>query len=308
VNAADPTGAASVDTVRRLVAEVATTVHSESEAKWIVAQAAGFPLATLLTALDAPVAPETIVASATMAERRRAGVPLQYVLGTWAFRQLEVTVDARALIPRPETEQVVEVALEELGRLSRAAVPSPSGRLVAADLGTGSGVIALSLALEGAAPDIEVWATDASPVALELARTNLARLTSCSPAAGARVRVAEGSWFAALPGTLAGHVHLVVSNPPYVSAAEWSVLDPEIRLHEPREALVPGDTGREALEILIDQARRWLVPGGSLVLELAPHQATALSSTAVRAGYLPVDVRTDLAGRQRTLVARWPGA
>jgi release factor glutamine methyltransferase len=311
-----------VETVRQLVASVSRLLDSELEAKWIVAQGAGVAPGKLLTVLDTPVSIATVASVREMADRRHAGEPLQYVLGTWSFRELEVNVDPRALVPRPETEQVVEVALGELRRLlDLRRHPAP---VVTADLGTGSGVIALSLALEGAGrgltdpsvsgflasddDELQVWATDASAPALQLARTNRALLAGSHPTAATRVRFAEGSWFEALPPHLAGHVDLVVSNPPYVSSGEWSDLDPEIRQYEPRTALVSGETGFEALEVLVHEARRFLRPGGGLVLELAPHQAVAVSTMAERAGYVNVGVRYDLAGRARTLVASEPDA
>ncbi len=316
-------GAVPEDTVGRLVVAVSTRLPSESEARWIVAQVAEIEPRELLSVFDTPVSSTTVAAAHAMAERRAAGEPLQYVLGSWSFRRLEVAVDARALVPRPETEQVVEVALGELRRLGAVSGRRPTPRMTAVDLGTGSGVIALSLALEGlgdaaggprrgAAPatapsGLEVWATDASHPALELARSNLSRLAARHPVAASRLRLAEGWWFDALPRRLAGCLHLVVSNPPYVSAAEWSALDPEIRRHEPRAALVPGETGLEAFEIVIDQGRRWLAPGGRLVLELAPHQAATVTAMAENAGYGDVRVHPDLAGRARTLVAERPG-
>jgi len=322
VNTADLDRGLPVDTVGGLVTSVSTRLSCGLEARWIVAQAADIAPAQLPSLLDAPVSSATVEAVRVMVERRAAGEPLQYVLGSWSFRHLDVDVDARALVPRPETEQVVEVALEELRRLWGLAGRRPTDPLVAVDLGTGSGVIALSLALEGvgasagrramhrgtpaSAPPMQVWATDASRPALELAEANRARLDRSHPAAAARVRLAEGSWFDALPPRLAGRVHLVVSNPPYVSEAEWSALDPEIRDHEPRAALVPGATGLEALDVLVDRARRWLAPGASLVLELAPHQAATVARAAESAGYRDVGVRLDLTGRDRTLVARWP--
>jgi release factor glutamine methyltransferase len=308
--------------VGRLVAWASTRLPSGSDAHWIVEHAAGIPSGGLLTVLDGPVTKATVDAVHDMVGRRTAGEPLQYILGTWSFRRLEVRVDPRALIPRPETEMVVEVALDELRRLSAVSRHGAADTLLAVDLGTGSGVIALSLALEGVgtgvgvprtpgappapAPAVEVWATDSSLPALELARTNLSMLAGCRPAAAARVRLAEGSWFGALPGHLAGRVRLVVSNPPYVSAREWTDLDPEIRHHEPYAALVPGETGLEALEILVTDALAWLAPGASLVLELAPHQAATMMARALNAGYFDVHVRPDLTGRARVLVARVP--
>ncbi len=314
---------AANDVLAGLVSWVAARIHSEPEARWIVAHAAGIRPGHLIAALDHPVSADTERVVRDLTERRHAGEPLQYVLGEWSFRHLEVTVDPRALVPRPETEQVAEAALVELRRLVSETRSHGADPLVAVDLGTGSGVIALSLALEGvgttkpgaAAPgappspdmDIEIWATDASVSALDVARANLARLGASQPAAAARVQLAEGSWFDALPSRLAGHVHLVVSNPPYVSAGEWRDLDPGVRDYEPRDALVPGPTGFEALEVLVDQARAWLVPRGGLVLEIAPHQAGRTISLAERAGYVDVGVRPDLAGKDRILVARWPG-
>jgi release factor glutamine methyltransferase len=322
VNTTDFERGTPVNTVRHLVANVSRLLDSEPEAKWIVAQGTGVDPGKLLTVLDLPVSKADVVAVSEMVGRRQSGEPLQYVLGTWSFRELEVHVDPRALVPRPETEQVVEVALGELRRLLH--LRGHDAPVVTADLGTGSGVIALSLALEGgsddrprpsssrsftsADDDVQVWATDASSPALQLARTNLDLLAGSHPTAAARVRLAEGSWFEALPPHLAGHVDLVVSNPPYVSATEWSALDPEVRDYEPRPALVSGDTGFEALEFLVDEGRRWLSPAGALVLELAPHQAAAMSALATAAGYVNVGVRLDLAGRARTLVASRPDA
>lgn len=312
-----------VDTVRQLLISVSTRLHSESEAKWIVAHASGMAVGKLLAVLDAPASIETATLAHALADRRAAGEPLQYVLGDWSFRRLEITVDQRALIPRPETEQVVEVALEELRRFQRGPGRNPTDPLVVVDLGTGSGVIALSLALEGAAAvsgpvtrsgslpgetDIEVWATDTSSSALTLARVNLDRLAEWQRPAALRMRLAEGAWFEALPRRLAGQVHMVVSNPPYVSATEWAALDPVVRDYEPRTALVPGDSGLEAFAVLIDEARRWLVPGGRLVLEMAPHQAGPLTEMAEEAGYGDVGVRPDLTGRARALVASRPHA
>ncbi len=290
--------------VRQLVTSVAGRLGSESEAKWIVAHAVGVSAGAVFAVFDEPVSVAAAEAVQEMTERRLAGEPLQYVLGVWSFRELEVRTDARALVPRPETEQVVEVALAELQRRSGEAGTGPVRDVVAVDLGTGSGVIALSLALEGP-PGLEVWATDVSTAALELARSNLGSFVAAHRSAGT-VQMVEGPWFEALPPRLAGQVDLVVSNPPYVSVAEWSVLDPVVRDHEPRSALVPGPSGREALESLVDDAGGWLAAGGSLVLELAPHQAPALAERAGRAGYVDVEVRADLSGRDRILVARRP--
>jgi release factor glutamine methyltransferase len=240
--------------------------------------------------------------------RRVSGEPLQYVLGRWSFRSLELTVDDRVLIPRPETEQVVEVALAELRRIAGESVV---GHRVCVDLGTGSGAIALALATEAPRwlPDLEVWATDWSADALAVAAENLALLAPGDPGVASRVRLARGRWFAALPDDLKGRVDLIVANPPYVSESEYAELDPGVREWEPREALVAplgagGVGGMADIETIVGDAPRWLRPGGALVVEIAPAQAYASIDAARRAGFAPVTTERDLAGRLRMLVAR----
>ena len=263
-----------------------------NEARWMVEEASGERLGA---AVGTP--PEKARRRlADMIERRAAGEPLQYVLGAWAFRDLELMVDRRVLIPRPETEQVVEVALEELDRLR----DGDSGkRATVVDLGTGSGAIALSIAHERTG--VQVWATDSSPGAVAVARANLSGLAGF---AATRVRIVEGEWWHALPADLQRCVDLVVSNPPYISSDDMAGLERSVVDFEPRAALEAGPAGTEALEYLIGTAPRWLRPGGSLVLEMAPHQGGPLAEVARRAGFAEVAVRPDLAGRARSLVAR----
>ncbi len=249
-------------------------------------------------------------AARAMAARRAAGEPLQYVFGHWPFRGLDLRVDPRVLIPRPETEHVVEVALGEARRLHGGRTGTGAG-LVVVDAGTGSGAIALALASElGPAEVHEVWATDTSAVALEVAALNR---DSC----GGRVDVAavelvEGSWLSPLPERLHGRVDLVVSNPPYVSEGEWSGLAPEVRA-EPRQALVAGDgqsgtPGAADVESVLAESRRWLARPGAVVVELAPTQARPAERWADQLGYDEVHVEKDLAGRPRALVARLSGS
>jgi release factor glutamine methyltransferase len=244
-----------------------------------------------------------------MVERRRKGEPLQYVLGSWSFRTLDLMVDRRVLIPRPETEQVVEAALAELDRLAAARTArteggegEDTGPLTAVDLGTGSGAIALSLAAERRR--VVVWATDRSVDALAVARANLAGLAG---SAATRVRLVEGDWWSALPAELTGKVDLVVSNPPYISAAEMDHLDPVVRDWEPRSALEAGPEGTEALAAVLGEAPRWLRPGGVAVIELAPHQAEWAEAVARASGFAATRIVADLAGRQRALVAASAG-
>ena len=218
---------------------------------------------------------------------------MQYVLGRWGFRGLDLFVDRRVLIPRPETEQVVSVALAELDGRRRTGTP------VVVDLGTGSGAIALAVAVER--PGTRVWATDISAEALAVAAANLAgtggRAATC-------VRLAQGSWWAALPPELAGQVDLVISNPPYISAGEMGNLDAVIARWEPLQALEAGPTGMEAIAAVIEGAPGWLAPGGALVVEIAPHQAGPAQAMATTAGFRHVAVHPDLAGRDRALLAR----
>ena len=278
-----------------LQAALADRIGSPREARWMVEEVLGRGGAP-----TAPVSDSEAGRLSALAARRCAGEPLQYVLGTWAFRTLELAVDRRALIPRPETEQVTEVALAEARRAA-----AGCDRPVAVDLGTGTGAIALSLAVELGA---EVWAVDADPGALALAGANRDRVGVAHPGAAGRVRLRQGSWFEPLPSDLAGRVHVVVANPPYVSEAEWSLLDPEVR-QEPRVALVAGagtdgTPGLAAVEAVLAGARSWLAPGGAVVVELAPAQARAAVALAVGAGYRDVRVAADLAGRDRAVVGR----
>jgi release factor glutamine methyltransferase len=288
---------------RTAIAAIADKVGSEREARWMVEHAG----------------PEQ---AGALAERRAAGEPLQYVLGRWPFRSIELAVDRRVLIPRPETEWVVGLALGLLERSGAAGTaggpvdpphdPKPSAAPVCVDLGTGSGAIALSLALEGGrwCPGLEVWATDDSSDALAVAADNLSGLARLDPAAAGRVHLVGGSWFEALPGRLAGQVDLVVSNPPYVSEAEYGKLDPTVRDWEPRGALVAapgtgGVAGMADIESIVSLAPGWLRPTGSLVVEIAPGQARAAMVAARRSGFGQVSVERDLADRPRALVARW---
>jgi release factor glutamine methyltransferase len=264
--------------------------RADLEARWIAEQASGLEPAELQAVLDEPVRRRPVAHFDAMVARRASGEPLQYVLGSWGFRTLDLMVDRRVLIPRPETEVVVGVALDELDRLRG------QGVLRVVDLGTGSGAIALSVVAER--DEVEVWATDQSPDALDVASANLAGLGRRAR----RVQLAEGSWFDALPDELRGGLDLVVANPPYV--AEDEVLPPEVTEWEPRSALVSGPTGLEALLEIAAAAPAWLRRPGALVLELAPDQAARVEAEVRALGYVDVTTVADLAGRGRALRAR----
>ena len=284
-----------------------TRIGSEAEARWLVEEVAG----DRWPAITGPVTERARNRLEALLSRRESGEPVQYVIGRWGFRTLDLMVDHRVLIPRPETEQVTEVALAELDRLASVGWEGSPTRLrtgrtdrstdrrIAVDLGTGSGAIALALVAERT--DVEVWATDVSPLALEVATANLSGLGG---RAATRVRLAHGTWWSALPDELRGRVDLVISNPPYISSAEMPELDAQVVGWEPRAALEAGPTGMEAVTEILNGAPAWLRPGGSAVVEIAPHQAAAAAEVAREAGFTAVDVYPDLAGRERTLVAR----
>ncbi len=218
--------------------------------------------------------------------RRRAGrEPLQHVTQVQEFYGLSLLADRRALVPRPETEGLVQAAL----RLA----PASGARVV--DLGTGSGCIVVALAVER--PDLRFYALDRSPAALALARENAARHD-----VEARIEIVEGD-LACPPDSWRGTVDLVVSNPPYVSEADWRALEPEVREHDPREALVAGPTGLEAYRALAPASFALLRPAGHLVLELGDRQAESVRAILARAGFDVLEVRPDLRGIPRVLVA-----
>lgn len=265
-------------------------LESESEARRLVERASGNEGIEFVLGLDESASPRAVPFFLDMLERRAAGEPLQYVLGRWGFRRLDLYLDRRVLIPRPETEMVVQLALNELPRLGR--------RPTVVDLGTGSGAIALSIALE--APASRVWATERSPAAAAVARANL---TGLGTLAASRVRIVEGDWFDPLPGLLKGHVQLVVSNPPYIGDDEE--LPSDVDDWEPREALRAGPSGLDDIQRIVKEAPTWLARPGVLVVEIAPHQAVDAADLARAAGFASVDIRRDLAGRERILLASW---
>ena len=272
----------------------------DAEARWLTEHVSGHAGAEWSSIERSAVPLRLAMQLDRLLERRLAGEPLQYVLGSWAFRAHELMVDRRVLVPRPETEWVVEVALREAealglrrgGRPAWGAEPT----VAVADLGTGSGAIAI--ALEAELPDAVVWATDISSDALEVARLN-----AIGSSAG-RVRTAQGSWFDALDPALAGTLSLVVSNPPYVSADEFDALPPEVRDHEPFGALVSGPTGLEDVDALLDAATVWLAPRSAMVIELAPQRADLALEHARARGFTDVQIVADLTGRDRMLVVR----
>jgi release factor glutamine methyltransferase len=280
-----------------LVAETATRLGDQLHARWMCEIAGGFERRELIESLDDPVTNGAVARVDAMVARRLSGEPLQYVLGSWSFRELDLMVDERVLIPRPETEWVVEQALIEVRQL----VNARQWPLVCVDLGTGSGAIALSLAAELPAGSVEVWATDASSDALDVARANLAGIdTRRSP----HVQLAQGSWFDALPIEMRATINLLISNPPYI--AHHETLDDAVVAWEPHDALFADDDGLGDIERIVTEAARWLAPGGVLVIEHGHQQGERTRALAIQVGLIDVETRPDLAGRDRMLVARRP--
>ncbi|MET0459916.1 MAG: peptide chain release factor N(5)-glutamine methyltransferase [Ilumatobacteraceae bacterium] len=272
---------------RELLAETTAAVGERPAARWLCEVASGAD--RLDDVLDEPATPRMVAHLHLMRERHAAGEPLAYVLGRWGFRHLDLLVDERVLIPRPETEVVAGVAID----LARA-VPRP---VVVADLGTGSGAIGLSIAGELPVDGVTVWITDVSPDALDIARANLAGLGR----KGANVRVAAGSWFDALPTDVVPDV--VVSNPPYVADGSPDV-DAAVLDWEPHGALFAGPDGLDAIRRLVADAPGRIRPGGWLVLEIGADQGPSVAELLTAAGYVDVEIRPDLTGRDRVAVGR----
>jgi release factor glutamine methyltransferase len=217
--------------------------------------------------------------------RRASRVPFQHLTGTQEFFGLEFEVDSHVLIPRPETEGVVDAVLHlDLAHGARVA-----------DLGTGSGCVAISLATKR--EDFLVFALERSTQALQVARRNAVRHR-----VEERIELVQGDWNEP-PELWKGALDAVVSNPPYVTEAEWSELQPEVREHDPREALVPGPTGLEAYAELIPAARSLLRKGGQLVVELGAGQSERVGEWVSAGGFGVGELRLDLNGIPRVLVA-----
>lgn len=265
------------------------TDNPVGEARWIVEEATGTRGAEFHETLGTLATVRAVAHLDAMVERRRVGEPIQYVLGSWGFRTLDLMVDRRVLIPRPETEVLVGLALEELERMR------PNGGGTVVDLGTGSGAVGLAVAAESAAA--RVLLTDRSSDALAVARANLAGLGS----AGRSVEVVEGDWWAAVPHRYLGECDVIASNPPYIT--DVAELPASVEDWEPTQALRAGTSGLDDLEIIVAGASKWLRPTGALVLEMASEQTAVVAARAAALGF-DVAIHDDLAGCPRVMVAR----
>jgi release factor glutamine methyltransferase len=251
------------------------------DAEVLLAHVLGYDRVGLYTHFDQPLGTDELGRYRELIKRRLAGEPVAYLVGKKEFRSLEIDVDARVLVPRPETETAVEVALELVG---------DTPRIV--DIGTGSGAIAL--ALKKARPGATVLAVDRSPDAAEVARKNAEKL-------GLAVEVREGDLFD--PVRADGPFDLIVSNPPYIPSADVPSLPVEVR-KEPHAALDGGPDGLAVIRRLITDGAPLLGPGGGMVLEVGDGQAPSVSQLFAEAGWADVGTRADLAGIARIVFAR----
>ncbi len=281
------------DTVtwRELLAETESLLDDAQHALWICETATSSTPEEFREMLDEPAGERAVAHLDAMVARSRVGEPLQYVLGAWAFRRLDLAVDARVLIPRPETELVAEVAIE----IARAV--GPPRRVL--DLGTGSGAIGLALADELPIDGTTVWISDASVEALDVARANLAGIGR----AGRNVRVVHGSWFDALPA--GERFDVIVSNPPYV-ALDSADVERDVTDWEPSVALFSGPDGLDDLRVIVAEAPLWLSAGGWLVVEHGHDQGAAVAALFQAAGFVDVETRQDFAALDRICLGRRP--
>jgi protein-(glutamine-N5) methyltransferase, release factor-specific len=268
--------------------------HSQlprAEARRLLASLTGQPLTWFIAHGDDPADPNTATRFQTLAERRRAGEPLAYLLGQQEFYGRPFAVSPAVLIPRADTETLVETALEQLLLLRQQRRTVPLSLL---ELGTGSGIIAITLALE--APDTEVHAVERSPEALAVAQQNATTLGAD------RIHWHAGSWWQALASPR--RFDLIVSNPPYIAANDHHLQQGDLRF-EPPQALAAGPDGLDDLRIIISSAPAHLNPGSWLLLEHGYDQEAPVQALLRDAGFADVFTRRDLAGQPRVSGGRW---
>ena len=257
-------------------------------AEWLLSEATGLSRIELYAAFDRPLSTEERATLRDLVKARAAGTPLQYVTGEVCFRHLVLSVRPGVFIPRPETEVLVDIALEHI-----AGVEEP----LAADICSGSGAVALSIAHEH--PSARVWATETVAETAQCASVNAERCRLAE-----RVTVLVGDLLGPLPAELRGRLDTIVANPPYVPSAEMASLPREVAGFEPGIALDGGVDGLDFARGIMVGAREWLVPGGLLALELDTGRCRHGAREAESLGYSEVSVRCDLTGRERFVIAR----
>ena len=283
-------------TVAQLLAQAARELRdagiesAEWDAERLLRSVLGWDRAALVASPAASPSPEREAEFRRLVGARAHRVPLQHLTGTQAFWKQELRVTPDVLIPRPETELLVETALELLRKRVQPMI---------VDVGTGSGCIALALAAER--EDAELYATDVSEAALAVARENARRLGLAR-----RVAFALGNLLEPVAAAIHGRADLVVSNPPYVGPSERDSLAPEVRDHEPALALFPPGDALSVYRRLVPAAAEALKPGGALVVEIAPGLDRDVAELLEAAGFEGVAIRLDLAGRPRAVLGRRP--
>jgi len=261
--------------------------HPRRSAEWLLSSATGLSRVELYAYHDRPLSPDERACYRMLVSKRAEGMPLQYVTGEMPFRHLIVHVEPGVFIPRPETEVLVDVALELL---------ADRDEPVVVDLCTGSGCVAVSIASEHRGS--HVWAVDLSESAVATAHRNAGNAKVAE-----RVQSLHGDLFDPLPEALVGTVDLIVSNPPYIPSADLPDLPPEVLGFEPHLALDGGADGLDVFRRIADAAEAWLAPDGGLALEL-DSRCVAAAAAELEGRFTGVTVRRDLAGRERIVYAR----
>ncbi len=248
----------------------------------------------LYTNSDDIIDDDVIIKYKGLINKRKKHVPLQYITQQAEFMSLEFVVNEHVLIPRPETEILVETVLEKAHNKQ-----NPNKRITIMDIGTGSGNISISLAKN--LSNAEIYASDASQDALTIAKVNVEKHNVIN-----NVHLLHGDLFSAFRGSAEkGDIDFIVSNPPYVSDSEWHLLEPEVRDHEPWEALVGGEDGFYISILIINEAIRWLKPSGYLIIEIGETQADSITNLLENEGnYKEIERIKDLQGKERIISAQ----
>jgi len=284
-------------TWREMVKRTQGEVGERTIAQWLCEHASGCDADEFGDILDELVSERSAQHLHSMLARYATGEPLQYVMGRWAFRRLDLLVDSRVLIPRPETELLVE----HVARYALQKIRDVGRGVTIEDLGTGSGAVGLSILHELPFESAEVWMTDVSEDALHVARANAAGVGR--NAVGARF--GHGSWYEALPADLQGSLDAIVSNPPYIATGDPLVGESVLKW-EPHNALFAGTDGLDDLRVVVSGAANWLVPGGLLAVEMGFTQAKVVSQLFESAGFKNMSVHRDLAGLDRFVTGTSP--
>jgi release factor glutamine methyltransferase len=276
-------------TWRQLLSETVDRCGNRVTARWLCEHASGADGVEFDEIFDEFATTRCVSHLDAMLARLDTGEPLQYVMGRWAFRYLDVMVDSRVLIPRPETEMLAGMVIEQGRR-----VHATGREVLIADLGTGSGVIGLAVLSEMPYESCTVWMTDVSQDALHVARANAVGIGR----AAARARFAEGNWCDALPQEQKNSFDIIVANPPYIALDDVEV-DSSVRNWEPHSALFSGDDGLDDITHIVHQSKLWLRPGGMLAIEMGHQQGAVVQKLFLDNDFVDVDIHCDLADRER---------